>query len=53
MVAAAAESRKKKTATLVLEDGTSFQGWVFGSETSVAGEVGEELGDFTWFHVDI
>ncbi|CAL8100609.1 unnamed protein product [Orchesella dallaii] len=31
--------RKEQRATLVLEDGTQFQGFVFGSPTSVAGEV--------------
>ena len=29
----------KKTARLILEDGTQFEGYSFGAETSVSGEV--------------
>lgn len=35
------EKRGERRATLILEDGTEFQGFVFGSPTSVAGEVGK------------
>ncbi len=34
-------TRVQRKATLVLEDGKEFQGYVFGSPTSVAGEVGK------------
>lgn len=36
-------ARAQRKATLVLEDGKEFQGYVFGSPTSVAGEVGKYL----------
>lgn len=31
--------RTRKTATLILEDGSHFQGWSFGAEKEIAGEV--------------
>lgn len=31
----------KKSAQLILEDGSVYPGWAFGSETSTSGEVGE------------
>ena len=31
--------RTRKTATLILEDGSQFQGWSFGAERETAGEV--------------
>lgn len=41
-----AEGSPDKKATLVLEDGTKFEGFVFGSPTSVAGEVGKFISRF-------
>ena len=37
-----AESPDQRRARLILEDGTEFQGWSFGAETSRAGEIGED-----------
>lgn len=45
---------KERKATLVLEDGTEFRGFVFGATVSVPGEVGKkELQYFPyWLHFD-
>lgn len=36
-------------ASLILEDGTTFKGLLFGANVSVSGEVGESLEDFPQF----
>jgi hypothetical protein len=35
------ENMDRKRATLVLEDGTTFNGFSFGVETSIGGEIGK------------
>lgn len=36
-----------KMASLILEDGTTFKGLLFGANASVSGEVGESLEHFS------
>ena len=36
----------KKRAKLILEDGTVFEGYSFGADVSVGGEVGELFSEF-------
>lgn len=38
-----AQKKKQNMATLILEDGTTFKGLLFGANASVSGEVGKSL----------
>ena len=40
----------KKRAKLILEDGTEFEGYSFGADVSVGGEVGELFSEFFLFY---
>lgn len=36
-------SKLRKKACLILEDGTEFKGYAFGAPKSISGEVGEKI----------